>query len=179
AGVDKRIRTWKVDQNGGTLLRSTFAHDGAIVRLLYTPDGRRLFTAGEDRAIKAWQTVSLTEQKVYEQQPDWPTALALSPDGRRLGAGRYDGSLVLYDAETGRRLAALAPRKAFTALPRRTQRKDERQRQPLPRTSPGSASSALLANRGVRTAPEETDGKPTVVPAALRSISPPGVSRGG
>ena len=37
-------------------------------------------------------------------QSDWAQALAFSPDGRRLAVGRYDGTLSLFDAATGKRV---------------------------------------------------------------------------
>lgn len=97
-GVDRTLRVWNVDASGGTLARSTFAHDAAILRVLFAIDGKRIITSGEDRQVKLWDAETLEEQHVLERQSDWPMALALSPDGKRLAVGRYDGTLALYDA---------------------------------------------------------------------------------
>jgi WD40 repeat protein len=47
----------------------------------------------------------LTEVKTVSPQPDWVYGLEFSPDGKTLAAGRYDGSLSLYDTKTFRDLA--------------------------------------------------------------------------
>lgn len=118
AGADKIIRVWDAgsseapfQQSGstaGTLKGSTFAHEGAVLHLLYSPDGSTLYSTGEDRRIKAWDSASLQEKLAFEEQPDWVTALALSPDGKLLAAGRYDASSAIYATDTGAGLAASA-----------------------------------------------------------------------
>jgi hypothetical protein len=103
AGADRMIRTWAwntdVASPGGksaTLAASTFAHGDAVLRLAYAPDGATLVSAGADRTIKMWDAAKLREKQLFEPQPDWVMGLALSPDGRWLAAGRYDGTLGLY-----------------------------------------------------------------------------------
>jgi WD40 repeat protein len=100
-GVDKMLRKWTLTPTAGTLVRSAFAHDAAILRVLYTPDGDRVYTASEDRSIKLWNGATLLEEKVLDRQRDWPLGLALSPDEKLLAVSRYDGSVALYDAATG------------------------------------------------------------------------------
>jgi WD40 repeat protein len=104
AGADKMVRVWDVTTTGGKLARSAFAHEGAVLRVLFSRDGRQLYTSGDDRRVKVWDVDSLTEQRVLERQPDWSPALALDPSGQSLAIGRFDGSLALYDAASGRRL---------------------------------------------------------------------------
>jgi hypothetical protein len=59
--------------------------------------------------VKIWDGASLTEQRVLPKQPDWPLDLALSPDDRRLAVTRYDGSIGIYEMETGRLLVTAPP----------------------------------------------------------------------
>jgi hypothetical protein len=96
-GVDKTLRIWSVDATSGTLYRSAFAHDGAILRIIYSKDGRSIFTCGEDNLVKRWDSDTLTERTVFPKQPDWPMSLALRPDGKALAVGRYDGTIGFYE----------------------------------------------------------------------------------
>ncbi len=114
AGADKSIRVWRMDTGGepiqqsgstaGQLAASTFAHDGPILKIVYSPDEKTIYSTGEDQRIKAWDAATLAEGIVFEPQADWVSALALSPDGALLAAGRYDASSALYAAATGKPL---------------------------------------------------------------------------
>jgi WD40 repeat protein len=102
-GVDRMLRKWSVTPTSGTLARSAFAHEGAVLRIVYTPDGGGVYTSSEDRAIKLWDSATLVEERVLEKQPDWALGIALSPDNSLLAVSRYDGSVTVYDASTGAR----------------------------------------------------------------------------
>jgi WD40 repeat protein len=78
-----------------------FAHDGAVTRLIYSVNGKTLYSAGEDNRLKAWDTATMIERKLYSRQPEAVLALAVRPDGKQLALGRYDGSAVLLDEATG------------------------------------------------------------------------------
>lgn len=119
AGADKMLRVWSVTPTGGSLARSAFAHEAAILRVLFSRDGRSLVTTGEDRRVKVWDADSLTERRVLERQPDWASAIALSPDGRSLIVGRHDGSLATYDVASGDRVAEISPPATLSTTVRR------------------------------------------------------------
>lgn len=112
-GVDNRIRVWEITETGreGTnpIRYSRFAHDAAILRLRFSPDGRWLISSAEDRALKVWETESFTQQRAFETQPDWVTALAVSPDNSTLLAGRLDGSRSAYSLNDEPEKAAARP----------------------------------------------------------------------
>jgi WD40 repeat protein len=110
-GVDKSIRVWEVTPTGGKLVQSVFAHEGPVLKLVYTPDGKTLYSLGEDRVVKAWDTAKLSEKKVFAKQPEAALALAVRSDQKQLALGRYDGVLLLIDAETGKEQAQPLPAK--------------------------------------------------------------------
>jgi WD40 repeat protein len=98
-GVDSRIRVWRLSASAkeGTneLVESLFAHDGPIVRLAVSRDGRLIASSSEDRTIKVWDAAHFTQVEEFSGQSDWSTALALAPEGNLLAAGRMDGSLAI------------------------------------------------------------------------------------
>lgn len=102
-GADKMIRIWDLAADGGSLVQALIAHDDAVLALAWSPDGRALWSAAADRLVKRWDAAEGRETAVLEPQPDWPQAIALSPDGRDLAVGRLDGSAALYATDTARK----------------------------------------------------------------------------
>lgn len=110
-GVDRTVRVWEAGGDGGRLVHSVFAHQKAVWRLRYADGGATLFTAGEDRLIKSWATARMTEQKVYDPQPDSVLDLAVAPGGKHLAIARFDGVAHILDAATGKSTIQLLPPK--------------------------------------------------------------------
>jgi WD40 repeat protein len=102
AGVDKSIRMWEVAATGGKLVRAQFAHEASVSKIVYSADGKVLYSLAEDRTLKAWDAATLAETKSYPKQPETVLALAVRPDGQQLALGRYDGVVQLLDPATGK-----------------------------------------------------------------------------
>ena len=66
-GVDKSIRVWAADKEGGKLVHSVFAHEKPVWRLGYADAGATLFSVGEDRIVKSWDAANMTEKKVFDR----------------------------------------------------------------------------------------------------------------
>lgn len=114
-GVDNRIRVWRVSESAreGTnpLLFSVFAHEGPILRLIFSRDGHVLVSSAEDQSVKAWHAESVTPHTQFERQGDWPTALAMTNDHATLVVGRLDGEIARYP------LSATVTERAAVATP--------------------------------------------------------------
>ncbi len=99
-GHDNRIRVWRwVSKDApriNPLLFARFAHEGAVVQLAYTPDGKTLVSVSDDRTIKLFETETFTQRHQYDRQPDATPALAIDPEGTGFAVGRMDGSLQRY-----------------------------------------------------------------------------------
>src|SRR5262249_477333 len=53
----------------------------------------------------------LAEKKTYDKQPEAVLSLAARPDSKQLAIGRYDGALILMDADSGKPQARPLPAK--------------------------------------------------------------------
>jgi WD40 repeat protein/serine/threonine protein kinase len=95
-------QTW--DLETGTVLRVLPVRGGAVA---WSPDGGEFLMAGPDRCLRV---VSATEEpgaRLLRGHLVRVTALAYSPDGRRLASGSLEGSVRISDAVTGEWLATL------------------------------------------------------------------------
>jgi hypothetical protein len=128
AGADNRIRIWQVsaDAKEGTnpIQISKFGHEGAILRLVFSRDGKTLATTADDRTVKLWNAADVSLRLALEAQPDWPSAAVFALDDKALAVGRLDGSSQVYEVATGKALAATVPPKPELAriLPRGIER---------------------------------------------------------
>ncbi len=166
-GVDNRIRVWLVSpdakENTNPLAISQFAHEAAILELVFSRDGQTLVSAGEDRQIQVWDFPSMTLRGTLEKQPDWPAALAITPDGAALYVSRLDGSEAEYPLS--RREASQSPVARVSELPEITWYGEQPAVAELPRVAevePNDlpATATPLPAPGVATGRIEPTGQP-------------------
>ncbi|MCC6231754.1 MAG: protein kinase, partial [Verrucomicrobiales bacterium] len=80
-------------------------HSSWVPSLVFSPDGRRLLSAGADQTIRIWDIPGLRDLAVLRGHLSEVNCLALSADGKTLLSGCKDGTLFGWDAErTGRAL---------------------------------------------------------------------------
>ncbi len=79
------LRVWNVET--GKLLWEQQTLTKQPTAMIFTPDGRRLVLASEDRTIKIWDVASAQELLTTPPLEGIPYVLAFTPDGRRLAAG--------------------------------------------------------------------------------------------
>lgn len=105
AGYDKTIYVWDVGDEDGHLVQSLIADEDSILALVWSPDGKMIITSSSDGSIRFRDAETLNPTGVIDHQPDWVEALGISADGNLLGAGRYNGSLSLYNPRTFKQVA--------------------------------------------------------------------------
>ena len=113
AGYDKTIYVWQLAADDGHLVQSLIADEESLLALAWSPDGKTIVTASADGSIR-FRNPKLDLVGVIDNQLDWVEALDISPDGKWLAAGRYNGTLSLYDLKTLKDLGG--PRKVFDSL---------------------------------------------------------------
>jgi WD40 repeat protein len=88
-------------------------HQSAVTGVDFTSDGRRVAAGSHDGTIGIWETVSGDLVRIFGRPAEgervgarelFVTDVAFSPDDNRIAARRFDKSIELWDAETGKRL---------------------------------------------------------------------------
>jgi WD40 repeat protein len=72
-------------------------HKDLVVALAFSPSGDRLVTAGEDGAVKIWDTTTGQEGLDLRGHPGVARCVAFSPDGRLVAAAGADGTITIWD----------------------------------------------------------------------------------
>jgi WD40 repeat protein/class 3 adenylate cyclase len=113
AGIDSKTKLW--DAITGKELNS-FTTDNSIWTVIFSPDGTRLFASNSNLsdtgAIHEWN-VATGKELFNIPLNDFSGRLALSPDGLLLATGGLKGAVTIWNAQTGKKLLAVADQKDF------------------------------------------------------------------
>src|SRR2546425_9551545 len=92
-------------------------HTAAVRRAVFSPDGRRLVSASEDKQVIVWDFAKRERLATFNDHTDWVSAVAFSPDGKRFATASYDRTVIVWDALTLRKeTVLLGHRDKITAL---------------------------------------------------------------
>src|SRR5262249_40899045 len=94
SGRDVRLRTLADGQE----VRVLQGHFMQVSGVAYTPDGRRLATAGWDNTAKLWDPETGRERLTFHGHTHVVRGITFSPDGRHLATGCYDRSVRIWSA---------------------------------------------------------------------------------
>src|SRR5206468_3812283 len=76
-------------------------HTGYVNSVCYSPDGRRLASASDDRTVIVWDATTGQEALSLKGHTGRVESVCFSPDGQRLASASIDGTVVVWDAATG------------------------------------------------------------------------------
>jgi WD40 repeat protein len=111
AGNDRNIHLWKLGQYNNP--ERGFGHTGPVYALAWTPDSKAVFAGAGGRppvlSYRREDGQRLVDLKDDTMPTDWVYALAISPDGRTLAAGGWDGAVTLWDLKDGSKLRSFVP----------------------------------------------------------------------
>lgn len=109
--IDERDEVDEADEPlpRGAIARMGNLHSwqGAVRAVAFSPDGKVLASAGDDRLIRLWEVASCKEIRQLHGPEKPALRLLFSPDGKTLAASSEDSPLFLWDVTTGEELQRL------------------------------------------------------------------------
>ena len=87
-------------------------HLGEVYSLKYSPDGKVLASAGEDRSVRLWDTETNEEIATFVEHKDTVTGVAFFPDGKRFASVSLDGTVRWWSVSGEQEQGVLAKRQS-------------------------------------------------------------------
>src|SRR5262249_52829188 len=116
---DVALRVWDAESSKELL---KLANEGAVSSCSFSPDGKRLFTAGRDKGGQVWDAETGELLATVAKQPGARSEGQFPPDGKRLvalvslpGEKETAHAVKAFDARTGEEVLTVS---GFTSQPR-------------------------------------------------------------
>jgi eukaryotic-like serine/threonine-protein kinase len=94
--ADAPPRIW--DLTTGQLLHHLAGHDGSVLGVSFSPDGRYVATAGADASVRIWDCETGEQRSLLRGHAGWVACVAFHPGGWCLASGgRQEGEVKLWD----------------------------------------------------------------------------------
>src|SRR5262249_40229497 len=80
-------------------------HDGYVVSVAYTPDSRKLVSAGRDGSIHVWDAASGRHERSLARSDHFVTPVRVLPGGDSVVTGGHKGTILLQHLQSGKVLS--------------------------------------------------------------------------
>lgn len=92
----------ETDQNHFAVLERTLqAHTNYVWDVAVGPEGRRAFSASNDKTVKMWDLATGSLLATFSGHSSFVCSVSVSPDGIQLAAGAFDGSIKVWSTNSG------------------------------------------------------------------------------
>lgn len=94
------------------------AHEGALLKAVFSPNGTKLYTLGDDHRLIVWLVGADGVSSPRTLSTEALRSLALNTEGTRLAAGSMSGGIMIIDPESGNIIVKVDrnPSLAMTAI---------------------------------------------------------------
>ena len=108
-GRDNVARLWDVAT--AKLVREFHGHTNIMWRGTFSPDGRYAFTTSQDKSARMWDVATGEQIRYFPGHALSAVAgVAVSPDGRQVAIGSYDGFIQLWPVDRDALLRSVCER---------------------------------------------------------------------
>jgi WD40 repeat protein/serine/threonine protein kinase len=104
--VGGEVKLW--DPVGGQEIATLNGHASSVLAVAFSPDGKRLASAGFDSVVKIWDMTQRKEMGNLEAHKDIVTCLAFSPDGQHLASAGFDNLVKVWNVSAGTEVATMS-----------------------------------------------------------------------
>jgi len=109
------VETFGIDRHGGRLIMNLTGHEGVVLTVAYSSNGRMLASGSGDGTVRIWDTLSGEETMAPLQSSDGAVhCVAFTHDSQRVLSGTECYAVHIWSVRTGR--AVMAPLRGHSEL---------------------------------------------------------------
>ena len=97
------VKVW--DFTTGNNVLSYCGHSDEVLTVKWSPDGKRIASAGFDCTIQIWSSLTGKHLVTYSGHSAWVRAVAWSPDGKCIASAGYDKTVQIWSTASGEHIA--------------------------------------------------------------------------